>query len=136
MTTQAKLNIAAYAASAMMLLAVFSKPLHIPDPIQWALILGVFVPIGFLFYLVKRVKQERTQNAAPGEQITASSHQVQRKARKGLLISMALGALVGLSAPFWMPLTGTTLGPKGDFIVGLITVAIVCAICGYRLRKL
>jgi hypothetical protein len=125
----------------MMLLNVFSKPLHIPEPFQWGLIIGVFIPIGLTFYLIKVQKREKT--AASGTVETVSNPAIinpeteqKKKTKRNLLIGMVLGCLVGLGAPLWLPLTGTTLGTKGDFVVGLITVAICCTIFGLRLRKL
>jgi hypothetical protein len=125
----------------MMLLNVFSKPLHIPEPFQWVLIIGVFVPIGFMFYLIKVQKREKAEASATVETVTnpATTNpttEQQKKTKRNLLIGMVLGCLVGLCAPLWLPLTGTTLGTKGDFVVGLITVAICCIIFGLRLRKL
>jgi hypothetical protein len=49
---------------------------------------------------------------------------------------MGAGIFMSLLSPFWMPLTGTTLGIKGDFIVGLITAGIFCLIVGIQLRKI
>ena len=128
-----------------MLLNVFSKPLHIPEAFQWVLIIGVFVPIGFLFYLIKVQKREKAEasgtgttdtKAAAGVATTDSVTEQRKKTKQRLWLMMGLGSGVGLCAPLWLPLTGTTLGPKGDFVVGLITVAICCTIIGLRLRKL
>lgn len=146
MTTRAKLSVTVYITCIMMLLNVFSKPLHIPGPFQWALIIGVFIPIGLVFYFIKVQKREKAVASGTGETAanpaTASSpaaRQVteqQKKTRQHLWLGMGLGSAVGLAAPLWLPLTGTTLGPKGDFVVGLVTVAICCTIFGLRLRKL
>jgi hypothetical protein len=125
----------------MGLLNVFSKPLHIPEPFQWVLIIGVFVPIGLMFYFIKVLKREKAEVSGTVETLanpaTANpATEQQKKTKRHLWLGMALGCAVGLCAPLWAPLTGTTLGPKGDFVVGLITVAICCAIFGLRLRKL
>src|SRR5579871_5222298 len=67
MTTRTKLNITSYTASAMLLLGVFSKPLHIPETFTWVLILGVFIPLGLLLSLIKQQKLEsQTQLASTG----------------------------------------------------------------------
>lgn len=146
MTTRTKLNITVYITSIMMLLNVFSKPLHIPEAFQWVLTIGVFVPIGFLFYLIKVQKREKaaatgtgttdTKAAAAGAATIDSEIEQRKKTNQRLWLMMGLGSGVGLCAPLWLPLTGTTLGPKGDFVVGLITVATCCTIVGLRLRKL
>jgi Na+/proline symporter len=123
----------------MILLNVFSKPLHISEAFQWVLMIGAFVPIGLIFYFTKVAKREKAQGAGTGQtDVTPVSAELERKKKmkKNLWLGMALGCLVGLCAPLWLPLTGTTLGPKGDFVVGLITVAICCTIVGLRLRKL
>ena len=73
MTTRVKLYIACYTACAMMLLNIFSKPLHIPDLLQWVLIIGVFIPLGWMFYLIKKQKQEK-QNQQSYNQNKNESH--------------------------------------------------------------
>ena len=59
MTTRTKLYITGYTASAMMMLNVFSKPLHIPEAFKWVLSIGVFIPLGLALYYIKRQKQEK-----------------------------------------------------------------------------
>jgi RNAse (barnase) inhibitor barstar len=118
-----------------------SKPLHIPEPFQWVLIIGVFVPIGLAFYFIKISKREKAEASGTGETLanpatTSTATEQQKKTKRNLWLGMVLGCAVGLCAPLWLPWTGTTLGPKGDFVVGLITVAICCTIFGLRLRKL
>jgi len=138
MTTRAQLYIASYTASAMMLLNVFSKPLHIPEPIQWVLILGVFIPLGWLFYLIKKDKREKlqqSQHPLPTESTKSSIINERQNTKKKLVLMMVLGSTVGLCAPLWIPLTGTTLGATGDFICGAITAVVICVIYGVRLRN-
>lgn len=132
MTTRTKLAISVNTAGAMMLLNVFSKPLHIPEVFQWALIVGVFVPLGFAFYFIKQQKLEKQRQPAAPEDVRLKQQQT---ARKWLILSMILGSAVGLCSPFWMPLTGTTLGFRGDLICGIITTVIVWSILGFRLGK-
>ena len=134
MTTRTKLNITVFTSSFMMLLTVFSKPLHIAPAIQWVLMIGAFVPIASMFYFIKRLKQEKA--ASPGVTTVDSETELRKRTRSRLILIMGLGCIVGLSAPLWLPLTRTTLGPQGDLAVGLITIAIVCTIFGLRLRKL
>jgi len=140
MTTRTKLNITIYITSIMMLLNVFSKPLRIPEPFKWALIIGVFGPIGLMFYFIKIQKREKAGASGTGETVasasTANPTTEQKRIKRNLWLGMASGCAAGLCAPLWLPLTGTTLGAKWDFVVGLITVAICCIIFGLRLRKL
>lgn len=145
MTTRTKLAITIYITSIMGLLNVFSKPLHIPQPFRWVLTIGVFIPIGLMFYFIKVQKRERANASGTGETVTnaaavrpptANPGIEQKKIKRNLWLGMASGCAVGLCAPLWLPLTGTTLGLKGDFVIGLITVAICCSIFGLRLRKL
>jgi hypothetical protein len=140
MTTRTKLSITIYITSITMLLNVFSKPLHIPEPFKWALTIGVFVPIGLIFYFIKVQKREKADASGTGETVTSASTANpaidQKKIKRNLWLGMASGCAGALCAPLWLPLTGTTLGAKGDFVVGLITVAICCTIFGLRLRKL
>jgi hypothetical protein len=134
MTTRTKLNIAVFTSSVVMMLTVFSKPLHVPESIQWALMIGVFIPLGLMFYFIRKLKQEKLMR--PGITTDAPEKMIRKRTRNRLILMMGSVCVLGLCAPFWLPLTGTTLGPRGDFVVGLITIAIVCTIFGFRLRKL
>jgi hypothetical protein len=136
MTTQTKLAVAGFTACAMMLLNVFSKPLHIPEAFQWVLVIGVFIPLGLVFYFIKRQKFEKLKQAASGEAAVGSAADERQIIRRRLLLIMVVGSAAGLCSPLWMPFTGTTLGTRGDFICGVITAAIVCTIVGLRLRKI
>ncbi len=69
MKTRSKLYIASYTASLMMLANVFSKPLRIPEPLTWVLLLGVFIPLALIFRFIKQLKLE-TQ-AQPAAAVTA-----------------------------------------------------------------
>jgi hypothetical protein len=136
MTTHTKLQITICAASILMVLNVFSKPLHISETFQWVLIVGVFIPIGFMFYFIKKQKQERhVQPVAAGAAARPTTDEKQSVKRR-LILMMVLGSIISLCSPLWLPLTGTSLGTRGDFVVGIITVAVVGTIIGFRLRKI
>lgn len=136
MTTRAKLIIAIFTTSTMSLLSVFSEPLHIPEAFQWALLIAMFISIGFTFYFIRKQKQERlVPPVATGVAAQPAADQ-QRSAKRTLILMMVIGSIVGLCSPLWLPLTGTNLGTQGNFICGLITAAIICTICGLKLRKL
>lgn len=134
MTTNTKLGISVYTSSAIGLLNVFSKPLHIPEAFQWVLVIGLFIPLGFTFYFIKKLKIER--QLASAEAAAPPAADPKQKIRRNLILMMVLGSAAGLCSPLWMPLTRTTLGVRGDSICGIITAAIVCTIFGLRLRKL
>jgi hypothetical protein len=136
MTTRTKLYITVYTACAMMLMNVFSKPLHIPEAFQWVLIIGVFIPLGLIFYFIKIQKQEKLKQPVSTETAARPVSDAQQGVKKRLILTMVLGVFVGLCAPLWLPVTGTTLGTRGDFVCGIITAAVVCVIVGFRLRKL
>jgi FtsH-binding integral membrane protein len=136
MTTRTKLNITIYAASIMMMLNVFSKPLHISEAFQWVLIVGVFIPLGLTFYFIKKQKQERQEKPITADAAAQPLTDRQQRAKRALILMMVLGSIAGLCSPFWLPLTGTSLGTRGDLICGIIAALFVCAICGFRLRKL
>jgi len=136
MTTRTKLYIASYTASIMMLLNVFSIPLHIPEVFQWVLIVGVFLPVGLTFYFIKKQKQERQEQPVPAGAAARPATDRQQSAKGGLILMIILGSIVGLCAPFWLPLTGTSLGTRGDLACGIIAATVICTICGFRLRKL
>lgn len=133
---RAKLYIASYTASIMMLLNVFAKPLHIPEAFRWVLIIGVFIPLGLTFYFIKQQKLEAQVPTASTGVAAPPAIDPKQGARRRLILMMALGSVVGLCSPLWMPLTGTSLGLAGNLVCGVITAAVVCAIFGFRLRKL
>jgi len=135
MNTRTKLLVVNYIAGAMMLLIVFAKPLHIPKSLGWALTIGIFVPLGLAFYYIKRQKQEGLEqtSSSAGAAAAPAATEARQSTKKRLML---LGSAVGLCAPLWLPLTGATMGTRGDLICGIITVAVVCSIVGLRLRKL
>ena len=120
-----------------MLLNVFSKPLHIPEAFDWVLLIGMFIPLGLTFYYIKRQKLEKQQPSGSSDAPVAHPVDATRQSvKKRLILMMVLGALVGLCAPLWLPVTGSSLGVRGDFICGIITTVVVCVIVGFRLRKI
>jgi hypothetical protein len=136
MTTRTKLNITLASTSVMMFLNVFSAPLHISKGFQLVLTLGVFIPVGLIFYFNKKQRQEKRELSVTSGVAAQPALDEKRRAKRTFILMMVLGAIVGLCSPFWLPLTGTSLGTRGDLICGIITAMIVCAIFGFRLRKL
>jgi len=136
MTTRTKAIIASYVSSIMLLLVVFSKPLHIPDLIQWILLLGVFIPLWLTFQFNKKLKQEKLAPVGSADAAPQPSDDSRKKAKNRLILIMVIGVVVGLCTPLWLPLTGTTSGPIVDLVCGLITALIICIIAGLKLRKL
>jgi len=136
MTTRTKLNISINTACIMMLLSVFSKLLHIPDAFEGILTLGTFLLLGFAFYFIKKQKQERREQLiAQGEAARPVTDQ-RRRTKRALISMMMLCSILGLCSPFLLPLTGTSLGAGGDLICGIIAAALMCAIFGFRLKRL
>jgi hypothetical protein len=119
-----------------MLLNVFSKPLHISEPIQFALVFGAFIPLGMMIHFIKKQKQEKLAHAESGNGAPPPVAESPKKRKKRLILIMVLCVAVGLCAPLWMPVTGTTNGPVVDLLCGLVPAVIVCVIAGLRLRKL
>ena len=119
-----------------MLLNVFFTPLHVPEIFQWVLIIGVFLPIALTFYYNKKMKHEMKQEAQAPTASTSPPVESRAKVRRRLWLMMACGSAVGLCAPFWLPLTGTTLGFAGDLLIGLTTVTMVCTILWIKMAKL
>lgn len=136
MTTRTKLYITSYTTCAIMMLSVFSQPLHIPEAFQWGLTIGVFIPLGMTFYYIKKQKREKLEPSGVAESGAQPSDDGRQRIKRRLILMMGLGVLVGLCAPLWLPVTGTTLGTRGDFVCGIITAAVVCLIVGLRLRKI
>lgn len=137
MTTRTKLSVSMYALSTLMLLNVFSKPLHIPEAIDWGLLIGMLISLGLSFHYIKLQKQEKQQPSGSADAAAAQPvADARQSTRKRLVLMMVLGVFVGFCAPLWLPVTGSTLGVRGDFISGIITAAVMCLIIGFRLRKL
>ncbi len=136
MTTRIKLIITSYTTSAMMLANVFSKPLHIPEAFQWVLIIGVFTPLGLMFHFIKQQKLEKQAQTASPEAAGRPVADTRQSTRRRLILLTVLGSVIGLCSPVWMPLTGTTLGWRGDLMCGIITTIILWAIFGFRLKRL
>ena len=136
MTTRTKLNITINVWSVMMLLNVFSKPIHIPEQFQWVLTIGVVIPLGLSFYFIKKQKQEKLKQPVSTEAAARAVADTKQSTRKRLILMMVLCAVIGLCAPLWLPVTGSSLGTRDDFICGVASVIIMCTIFGIRLRKL
>jgi hypothetical protein len=137
MTTRTKLSITIYVWSTMMMLNVFSKPLHLPKAFDSVLLIGMCIPLGLTFHYIKRQKLEKQQLSGSADAAAAQCVDATRQSvKKRLILMMVVGALVGLCGPLWLPMTGSTLGVRGDFICGIISAVVICVIVGFRLRKI
>lgn len=135
MTTRTKLNAALFTSSVMMLVNVFSEPLGITGNVKWALLIGVFVPLGLVFYYSKKLKAEGA-NGSVTVGLAASRLSIERKKTgKRLIVIWACVVAYSLAAPIWLPITGVSLGTRGDFLVGVLTAALVSAIFAVRIKK-
>jgi hypothetical protein len=112
-----------------------SEPFHLTKNWQLLLQLIGLVPVPFTYRYLKVLKQEKA--AQPGvEEGAGISVELRMKARNRLLFIMVICSISALGAPAWLPMTGTTLGWNGDFVVGVITAAVICTIVGLQLRKI
>lgn len=136
MKTSAKLNICCLTAGAILFLSVFSKPLEIPDTFQAVLLIGAGISCGMMVYFTKKLKQEKLALARSGNAASQPTAESRKKIKNQLILLMAIGVVIGLSAPLWLPVTGTTSGTVSDLVCGLIMATIICIIFGLRLRKL
>jgi hypothetical protein len=136
MTTRTKLNIASFTSSVMVFLNVFSHPLGISNGVQWALILGNFVPLGLLFHYNKKLKEERANKTDGAGLEAAEPTATQKKARKRFILIWVSVVAYSLTAPIWLPITGVSLGTRGDFLVGVTGATMVSVIFAVRLKKL
>jgi len=136
MTTRTKLYASSFTSSTMLMLHVFHKPLHIPESIASVLLPGAFIPLVLIFKYTKMLKAEQSVQFHNQTQANDEAIDLNRKKRRNVFAVMGITVVGCLLSPFWLPVTGTTLGMKGDFMVGLISAAIVCLICGIQLRKI
>jgi hypothetical protein len=107
-----------------------------PVQLNWVLLIVGFVSSAFSLHFVKLLKRQDAHG--PGIEVAAgdSSSELRKSTRNRLLIFMVVSSIPGLCIPLWSPLVGTSLGLRGDVIVGLITVAIVCTFFGFKLRRI
>ena len=136
MTIRVQLYIASYTAFAMVLLGVFSKPLHIPEAFQLVLSIGVFAPLGWMFFLIQRQKKEKNPSALSAAETVPAGTDQRKAAKKRLVLMMLIGSVIGLCSPFWLPLTGTSLGTETDLVCGIAGALVVCLVCGISLKKI
>ena len=108
MKPSSKFNILMQIGCAFMLLGVFAKPLGIPSDFE-----AVPTLIGIIFiYLAYRIsKKAKASGQAP---LFPAPSQSQK--RKRLVLMIFLGAVVCISAPFWLPYTGVTL-PFSELLI-------------------
>jgi len=135
MTTRTKLTVCMYTASAMLFLNLFSYPLHIPEKFQWVLMLGVFIPLGLVFYFIKQIKREKAEISQATNTPTVTIEDQKSAKRKKLFLLMLIASVSALSTPIWMPFTGSSLGLKGDFTVGFMLAVIICIYFGLMIKK-
>jgi len=135
MATRTKLNVAMVVASVMMFLNIFSHALGIPLEAQIALEVGVFVPLGLIFFLLKRLKAEGANRGIPRPVPSEEKQTPEIRGRKPLLIVWGGTVIMSLAAPLWLPITGSTLTLRLNFVVGLVTAAIVSCIFLWRLFR-
>lgn len=128
MSTRTKLQIVLLTASVMMLLNVFSRPLGIPETAQWILMIGLFVPLGLLVGFIRQLKSER---AAGVVERTPS----RQNPRTALIAAWACGVACSLAAPLWLPITGVSVGTRGDLVIGAVTALVLSAIFAIRLKR-
>jgi cytochrome c biogenesis protein CcdA len=147
MTTANKLLIASLTTSTLLTVYMFSKFLHIPEESRWVAIVGAILSAAFGLHfrgVQRREKAEAARIKATASSVTITSptaidHEVEQRKRtkRGLLLVMAIGCIINLSAPLWMPLTNTPpMDPKEEFMIGLVIATIICTVAGLKLRKL
>jgi hypothetical protein len=104
--------------------------------VQWALIIGVLIPLGSIFHYSKKLKEERASDAVrvgvPASEISAA----QKNIRKRFIVIWVCVAAYSLAAPVWLPITGVTLGVRGNFLIGVVTAVVVSVIFAIRLKKM
>lgn len=136
MTTRTKLNLASFASYLMAFLSVFSRPLGISNGFQWTLLIGMFVPLGLIFHYNKKLKEERTDDTVRARLQASEVPATRKKIRKRLILIWVCTVGYSLAAPIWLPITGVSLGARGDFLIGVATAIMVSAIFAFRLKKM
>ena len=124
-----------YSQHAQLDLNMFSTSLKIPEAFHFVLIIGIYIPLALAFYFIKKIKMEKEQPVSANEAVQPANDERQ-SARRRMILLMVIGSAAALSTPLWMPLTGTTLGIKGDCIVDFITAIVICCIIVFKNRNL
>jgi hypothetical protein len=135
MTTRTKQSLTLLALFVMIFLSVFSRPLGISESVKWILLLGQLVPLGLIFYFNSKLGEERRRAIAEGVP-TLPEPVVRMKMRRQLIFIWGVGVICSLTAPLWLPATGTSRGILGDSLVGIATAALISVIFWLRLRRL
>jgi len=133
MTTRAKINTLAVVICCLAFLNVFYQPLRIPEWLHWVFLVGIFVPLAMVFQLQRSLKKEA--GATNKSTSTAADSNNSDAARQQFVLVLALPWLIGLTAPFWMPWTGTTMGPRGDLFAGIAAAIFGTLILVYARRR-
>jgi len=137
MTTRTKLNIASFTASAMSFLIVGSHLLALPQPVHWALLILIWIPLGLIFTYTKKIKEGRAGEIAAGILPASKVEDDQRKGRKRLIVIWICMVPFTMSTPLWMPfVSGISLGLLGDVGVSIITLAMISVIFWIQLKKI
>lgn len=130
MTARTTCNLSLAAASTLLLLNLFSRPLGISGEMRQLVICAAIVPLVLFFAYLKKAKEEVEIGGA-------SIGAARTRARSRLIAIWVCLVPFTLSFPFWLPrLSGVSLGRVGDFVISFATLLVVSLILWIQLRKL
>jgi FtsH-binding integral membrane protein len=136
MTTRFKLNAVSLVACLMGYTSICSHILGIPDSGQWALLILIWVPLGLVFFYIKKLKEERAEAIASGVLAPSKVANEQSRGRKKLIVIWICMFPFTMSFPFWLPtVSGVSLGRLGDFMTAFASFLILSVICWIQLKK-
>jgi hypothetical protein len=136
MLTRTKLNITFYTIGILSFLFVFSRPLRIPEEFQFLIFVGLFILLGMSINFIKKQKSGKKGPVSEANSVVLPTANQTQSAKRKLIVLMALALVVGLCAPLWLPLIGNSLGIQMDLAAGIFGGAVICVICGIKLKKL
>ena len=136
MTTRTKLHLSLLTTCVMMLPSIFSRPLGISGGVHWALLIGVTFPLGLVFHYTKKLKEERAREAVSAVPPASEFATAQKKTRKRFIVIWICVVAYSLAAPVWLPITGATLGVRGDLLIGVAIAFLVSVIFVSLLLKM
>src|SRR5262249_20673845 len=117
----------AYLASALLMLGVFHQPLGLSD--VWGDIFPLAAIVCFIVFFIRRRQQKARGVDAATPPLPAS----QQKLIRAIILTPMVA--VSLSAPWWLPFTGTRLPFFQMVIVAIITCVISVTICVIAFRR-
>jgi hypothetical protein len=115
-----------------MWVSIFHRKFGLSDTIDHLLTITTWIALIVIFINLKIIKKQKLLS---GEKESQDGAQTNLSPKKKSLILLTPIVIVGLTTPYWLPLTDSTLGFWGDFFVGIFTIVFAGGIIFYQASK-